>query len=103
MSYARAFENGSLPLIHLSITTLRPVLITRVPQRGAPKGTPLQIGKYLAPCYGFMENVYIPLLSGSKLSLTAFWIDSWLWEEYCQVRYHLPSCVLSNLYDRQAP
>ena len=60
MSYARTFENGSLPLIHLLITTLRPVLTTRVPQRGAPKETPSQIGKNLAPCYGFMENVHTP-------------------------------------------
>jgi hypothetical protein len=36
-----------------------PVLITRVPQRGALKGTPLQIGKSLAPYYGFMGNVQI--------------------------------------------
>jgi hypothetical protein len=48
MSYARTFENGSHPPIHLSITILRLVLITRVPQLGAPKGAPSQIGKHLA-------------------------------------------------------
>jgi hypothetical protein len=40
MSYARTFESGSLPPIHLSISTLHPMLITRVPQLGAPKGVP---------------------------------------------------------------
>ena len=60
MSYAGTFENGYLPPIRLSITMLRPVLITRVPQRGAPKGSLLQIGKHLAPCYGFTENVCMP-------------------------------------------
>ena len=63
MSYARTFENGSLPPIRLSISTLHRVLIMRVPQRGAPKGTPLQIGNHLAPYYGFMENVRILSLS----------------------------------------
>jgi hypothetical protein len=57
VNYARNFENGLLPPIHLSITMPHPVLITTAPQRGAPKGTPLQIGKSLAPYYGFTENV----------------------------------------------
>ena len=61
MSYARTFENGSLLLIPLSISTPHLMLTTRVPQRGVPKETPLQIGKHLAPCYGFTENVHIPL------------------------------------------
>jgi hypothetical protein len=64
----------------------------RVLQRGAPKGTPWQIGKHLAPCYGFMENVLIP--SPSVLMATNdSWIDSWLWEEYSQVGYLLTSCI----------
>ena len=70
MSYARTFENGSLPLIHLSISTLRPVLITKVLQRGAPKGVPPKIGKHLAACYGFTESVHILLLSEFQLALT---------------------------------
>jgi hypothetical protein len=69
-SYARTFENGLLPQIRLSITTLHSMLTTRVLQRGAPKGTPSQIGKHLAPCYGFTENVHDQSLSGSHLSLT---------------------------------
>jgi hypothetical protein len=60
-SCARTFENGSLPQIHPLITTLRPMLIMRVPQHGAPRGTPSQIGKHLVRCYGYMENVHTPL------------------------------------------
>ena len=67
MSYARTFEGGSLPPIRPSIFTLPLVLITRVPQRGAPKGLPSQIGENQAPCYGFTENVRI--LSTSQLDL----------------------------------
>jgi hypothetical protein len=69
MSYARTFENGSLHPTHLSITTSRPVLITRVLQRGALKETPSRIGKRLGRCSGFTENVHIPSLSESYLSL----------------------------------
>jgi hypothetical protein len=65
MSYARISKNGSLPPIHPSITTQHALLITKVPQRGALKGTPSQIGKHLAPCYGFTENVHIPSPSQS--------------------------------------
>ena len=84
MNYARTFENGSFPPIHLSITMLRPALITRVPHRGVPKGTPSPIGNHPGPCYGFTENVHIPSLS--DLFATNFsWVDSWLWEEYSQV------------------
>jgi hypothetical protein len=70
MSYAKTFENGSPPLIHLSITTPQPVLITKVPRRGAPKGTPSQTGKHLGPCYGFTENVRVPSPPESYLPLT---------------------------------
>ena len=84
MNYARTFENGSFPPIHLSITMLRPALITRVPHRGVPKGTPSPIGNHPGPCYGFTENVHISSLS--DLFATNFsWVDSWLWEEYSQV------------------
>jgi hypothetical protein len=69
MSYARTFENGSPPLTHPSITTPRPVLITKVPRPGAPKGTPLLIGKNLGPCYGFTENVRVSSPSEFYLSL----------------------------------
>ena len=69
MSYARTFENGSLPPIHLSIITLHPVLITRVPRRGAPKGPLLQIGRHLDPCYGSTENVHVSSPSESYSSL----------------------------------
>ena len=63
---------------------LRPALITRVPHRGVPKGTPSPIGNHPGPCYGFTENVHIPSLS--DLFATNFsWVDSWLWEEYSQV------------------
>jgi hypothetical protein len=64
------FESGSHPPILLSITMLRPVHIRRVPRGGAPKGPPSQIGKHLARCYGFTENVHIPSLSESSLRLT---------------------------------
>ena len=75
MSYARIFENGSLPPIHLSITTLRPVLITRVLQRGAPEETLSQVGKHLGPCYGSTENVRIPSSFQVLLPLlTSGWI-----------------------------
>ena len=63
MNYARTFEDGSLPPIRLSITIRHPVLITRVPLHGAPEEAPSQIGKYLAPYYGFTENVRISSLS----------------------------------------
>jgi hypothetical protein len=87
MSYARTFDNGSLLLTRPSISTLRPMLTKRVRQRGAPKGAPSQVGKHLALCYGFTENVHISSLLGSHLSLTTSRVDSWLWEEYSQVRY----------------
>ena len=82
------------------------MLTKRVRQRGAPKGEPSQVGKYLDLCYGFMENVYISSLSGSHLLLTTSRVDSWLWEEYSQVCY--PPSVRPtqlNLYNRlgQAP
>jgi hypothetical protein len=54
----RTSENGLLPLIHLSITTLRLVPIMRVPQRGVQVGTPSRVGKHQAPCYGSTENVH---------------------------------------------
>ena len=92
MSCARTFEIGSPPLIHLSISTLHPVLITRVPQRGAPKGVRPKIGKNLAPCYGFTENVHIQSLS-RLFPANDSWIDSWLWEEYSQVRYYLLTSI----------
>ena len=63
VKYARTFENGSLPPIRLSITIRHPVLITRVPLHGAPEEAPSQIGKYLAPYYGFTESVHILSLS----------------------------------------
>ena len=66
---------------------------TKVLQHGAPKETPLQFGNHLAPCYGFTENVHIPLMSASCVSLTISWIDSWLGEKYSQVRYPPSSCV----------
>ena len=69
MSYAGTFENGSLPPTHLSITTLHPVLITRVPQHGVPEGTRSHFGKHLGPYYGFTENVHILSFSESKLPL----------------------------------
>ena len=56
-SYARAFENGSLPPILPSITLPHQMLITRVLQRGASAGILWQIGKRLVPYYGFTENV----------------------------------------------
>ena len=87
MSCARTFENGSLPLIPLSISTLRLMLTTTALQRGAPKETHSQVGKHLTPCYGFTENVHISLPSRSHLSLTTSWFDSWLRKEYSQVRY----------------
>ena len=43
----------------------------RVPQPGASKVTPSQIGNLLAPCYGFTENVYTLSLSSLYLPLTA--------------------------------
>ena len=84
MNYARTFENGSFPPIHLSITMLRPALITRVPHLGVPKGTPSLIGNHLGPCYGFTENVHISSLS-DLFATNSSWVDSWLWEEYSQV------------------
>ena len=69
MSYAKIFESGSLLQIHLSILKPRPVFITRVPQRGAPKGLPSQIGENQAHCYGFTENVRILSSSQFKWSL----------------------------------
>ena len=70
MSYVRTFGNGSLLPIRLSISTLRPMLNTRVLRHGAQKETQSQLGKHLAPYYGFTENVCIPfnLLSGPDLS-----------------------------------
>ena len=65
MNYAKNIESGLLPPIPLSITMLRLVLITRVPRRGVQKGLPLQIGKLLGPCYGFMGNVHIQSTSTS--------------------------------------
>ena len=93
MSYARTFENGSLLLIPLSISTPHLMPTTRVLQHGAPKEIPSQFGNRLAPCYGFTENVVIPLMSASCVSLTISWIDSWLREKYPQVRYPPSSCV----------
>ena len=93
MRCARTFENGSLPLIPLSISTLHLMLTTTALQPGAPKGTRSQVGKHLGPCYGFTENVHIPLPSGSHLSLTTSWFDSWFGEEYSQVCYPPSSCV----------
>ena len=61
------------------------VLITRVPQLGAPKGAP-SIGKPLAPCYGFTENVHISSPSGFFITTKGSWIDSRLWGDYSQVR-----------------
>ena len=97
MSYARTFENGSLLLTPPSISTPRLMPTTRVLQHGAPKETPSQIGKHLAPCYGFTENVNFPLMSASCVSLTISWIDSWLREKYSQVRYPSTSHVPSEL------
>ena len=65
------------------------VLITRVPQRGAQK-EPLSIGKRLAACYGFMENVPISSPSESLIPTNDCRIDSWLWENCSQVRYLHP-------------
>jgi hypothetical protein len=64
---------------------MQPVLIMRVPQRGASKGTP-STGKDLAPCYGFMENVNFPSSSESPAT-DGSWFGSWLWEDYSQVCY----------------
>ena len=72
------------------------MLTTGVLQRGALKGTPSQIGKHLGPCYGFTENVHIPLESLFRVSLTTTWFDSWLWEEYTQVSYPSSRCVPNN-------
>ena len=94
MGPTRNFDYGSLPPIRLLIWTLRPKLITRVLQRGAPMGTPSRIGTHLVPCYGFMENVHIP--SPSVLIATnESWIGSWLWEDHSQVRYPSPGRVAS--------
>jgi archaellum component FlaC len=86
MSYARTSENGSLHPTRLSITTPRPVLITMVLPDGAPKATRLQFGKQLGPCYGFTENVRILSPIWDLSTAKCCCIDSWIWEEYSQVR-----------------
>ena len=95
MNCAKTIEGGLPHPIPLSITILRPVLITRVPQRGVQKGPPLQIGKHLGPCYGFMENVHthrcLPLNSTNCSR-----IDSWRREEYSQVRFPRLSELVPN-------
>jgi hypothetical protein len=67
------------------------MLITRIPQLGVPQGVPSQIGKHLARCYGFTENVHIPSLSQSLIVAndSAIYHNSWLREEYSQVLYFL--------------
>ena len=74
-----------------------PVLITKAPRRGAPKGTLSQIGNRLGPCYGSTESVHVPSPSGFYLSLTTHGFGSWLWEEYSQVRYSSSRCVPKEL------
>src|SRR6266702_511482 len=97
MNYAKTFENGSLPPIHLSITTPHAMPTTKVLHCGASKATPSLVGKRLVPCCGFTESVHIPLPSESLFPpLMTTWCRSWLWEEYSQVRYSPTSCVRSN-------
>src|SRR6266404_7190369 len=69
------------------------MLTTRVPQRGSPRGTRSPIGIQLALCYGFTESVRVSLTSKPYWLLMTFWIDSWRWEDYSQVRFYRAGCI----------
>ena len=78
---------------------------TRVLRLGAQKGARSRIGGHPAPCYGFTGSVTIPSPSVFT-AINDSWIDSWLWEDYPQVRYVTspsPVELLHRTQIRQAP
>jgi hypothetical protein len=64
-----------------------------VPLSGVPMALLPQLGKHLALCSGFTENVFISPPSESSLLLTT--PGSRIWKEYSQVRF--PRRVASKL------
>ena len=96
--FVKTFEIGSLPRIHLSISTLRAILATKALPYGSFKAIPSQIGSHLDHCCGSTENVRLSTSPTSPL-LTDFYLHSRFWQECTQVRLFRPGLVMVIIVD----
>ena len=92
--FVKTFEIGYLPQIHLSISTLRAILATKVLPCGSFKAIPSQIGSHLGHCCGSTENVR-PSTSTASPLLTNFQLRSRFREECHQVRLFRPRLIMT--------